>query len=494
MFADQVEEPRPLDTLHGLMTIPLLSDRDDRPPTQSSTFSNPASMPEVQDAEHIVPRAVEPFSGEPIVCPECEWENNTFLLEIVNYPRLQCPKERAKVLLKGEFDAVLLVYDIASRGSFETVADLHNEIPLNARRGRSSLGKRGSWRHAFGRRGGEIVVGLVGNKSDIDAHMYSTESDFDELLLEKEEAALEDVASEREVVHPLFRQSRLFDSSMPLSPISMRSFGAIQRYSILAAARRSIASADAAFDARHSIMSARTAHSIRATNEKRLPRLPRRLSRSSKVESWLEFGSPVMENYPPTQQEEMNDLTNASTRDSSPSTTAVRRHISRLEGELVARTLLLQVPFFETSAKTGQNVEELFEAVVKEVLKEAGRDLSLGVKCQNHKRHRGKPRHDLEKRHLSKVATDQSSTQPHAEGTESDHEKPAVKAVEDIRLNAEQTFLLETSDSEVHNEISEVRTVNCPAPGRVGVIGRMKRAFVRRPGIHSAISVGEIAT
>ncbi|KAI1854055.1 hypothetical protein JX266_001196 [Neoarthrinium moseri] len=351
-------ETRPLDTSYGL-TIPLLSDRDDRLTTQSSIFSNPASIQDPDSAEHITAQTLESFSGEPITCSDCERENSTFLVEVINSPDLQHPKKRAKTLLNGSYDAVLLVYDIGSRGSFETVADLHNEIPLSARSGHGSLGRRKGWLRFLGRGAGEIVVGLVGNKSDTDTDFEAIDFDVGGILLEKEEALLKDVASEREVVHPLFRESRVFDQNLPFSPISMGSFGAIQRDSILAAARRSIVSADAAMDARLSVSSTqRSVHTVRAANEKRLPHFARRSSRSSKVESWLEIGTPVIESTAREQIVEGDGPANVNAYDSSSSTTAVRRQISKLEGELVARTLLLQVPFVETSAKTGENVEE----------------------------------------------------------------------------------------------------------------------------------------
>lgn len=49
------------------------------------------------------------------------------------------------------------------------------------------------------------------------------------------------------------------------------------------------------------------------------------------------------------------------------------RSVSVSEGEDLARSLELQVPFFETSARTGLNVEEAFEAIVRSVLKKIGR-------------------------------------------------------------------------------------------------------------------------
>lgn len=54
-----------------------------------------------------------------------------------------------------------------------------------------------------------------------------------------------------------------------------------------------------------------------------------------------------------------------------------RRSVSKAEGEDLARSLELQVPFFETSAMTGANVEEAFEAAVRSVLKKMGRSATL---------------------------------------------------------------------------------------------------------------------
>lgn len=51
-----------------------------------------------------------------------------------------------------------------------------------------------------------------------------------------------------------------------------------------------------------------------------------------------------------------------------------QREVSVREGETLARRLLLPVPFHETSARTGENVDEAFEAVIRAVLKSQGRD------------------------------------------------------------------------------------------------------------------------
>lgn len=66
---------------------------------------------------------------------------------------------------------------------------------------------------------------------------------------------------------------------------------------------------------------------------------------------------------------------NAAGRDLSGSRTTVNsgRQVSHVDGEGLALELATQVPFFETSAKTGENVDELFEAIARAVLKEMGR-------------------------------------------------------------------------------------------------------------------------
>lgn len=68
----------------------------------------------------------------------------------------------------------------------------------------------------------------------------------------------------------------------------------------------------------------------------------------------------------------------------------MQRQVSTVEGEALAKAFATQVPFFEASAKTGKNVEEMFEAVAKAVLHEMGRAdaglVELAKRCHHQDR------------------------------------------------------------------------------------------------------------
>lgn len=453
----------PLDNVaYELMDLPLLSNRRERAMTQSSTFSNPASFRGAEADDEIAPEAAEPTAGT-----QSE-EDTSYLVEIISHPCFQLEKERARVLLKGDFDAVLLVYDITSRTSFETVAELHNGIPLNARRGWSSLGRRSSWWQALGRGTDEIVVGLVGNKCDLDAGFRTQDFDLDAVLLQKEDVVLDDVASEREVVHPLFRESRLFDcDSLPLSPISINTFGASQQLSTLTDSLRPYGSAGAALQARLSVSpSQRSANTLKTADGDRILQHSRPSSRHIKVQSWLDTGSPTVD---ARSDGERDRGTSTDGPNSSTPTTAAMRQVSRLEGELVARTLLLQVPFFETSAKTGEQVEELFEAVVREVLTEAGRG----------KGGQGEPRG--QRKNLAGGGRDH--------GIKEKGESPK-SGNQNGGLLADGTFFLDTRTSEPEGQPETIdgQVAGQAKARRASVLERMRKALHARPGRYGSLA------
>jgi GTPase SAR1 family protein len=458
-------ESSQLDISYGLMELPLLSNRRARSASQSSTFSNPASIRGATPGEDVGLEALRNSQGPP---NDYQDHDDTYLVEIMSHPCLQFEKERAKILLKGDFDAVLLVYDITSRESFETVAELHNEIPLNARSGRSSLGRRKGWWQTLGHGSDEIVVGLVGNKSDLDGGFEMQDFDLDALLLEKENVTLDDVASEREVVHPLFRESRLFDynSSLPLSPVSINTFGATRRLSVLSAYGRPYGSADAVVNVRFSVPpSQRPTSAVKFATGDDILNHSRPSSRHTKVQSWLEIGSPTADHRSYEQHLGEDNLTDDSTRNSGSPTTAARRQVSSLEGELVARTLLLQVPFFETSAKTGEQVEELFEAVVREVLREAGHD------TERPRGYRGRPkiRGRLRKRKGTAIRDEEVEEM----GERLQHDKAVSQ------LPVGQTFFLEAPEAAAQISTKDGQVAQKKAR-RESVLGRMRSVLQGR--------------
>jgi hypothetical protein len=428
---------RPLNTSHGLDELPHPGngleargrEQGRRPRSAVSTVSNPGSehhgptlvqavTPGIHDRSTTVgetsQQSSEPCDPTPALPPRQKGNEDgeaeaarTYLVEVINYPALQFAKERAHIYAKGEYDAVMLVYDVGNRQSFEEVVDLQAEIPMgrglsswrrtrrksgSVRRTRSSIFGGGSGEaNESSRRAGEPVVALVGNKSDFDAEYASVD-------LEKEAAREEAHVEERSLVHPLYRESRIYDDP-PLSPRSARSmpspniFGyGNDRVGTIpeplgaslegdALVRRSTTSADAALlrgaDARASILlsAKRSVRTVQEGKERALPRLPMRepAGTTEAIENWIETGSPTVATmaakYEAATVEDGEDgVTRVDSLQASEATSASRRQVSRLEGELLARTLLLGVPFFEASAKTGENVEELFEAVIREVL------------------------------------------------------------------------------------------------------------------------------
>ncbi|KAG6355769.1 hypothetical protein INS49_003735 [Diaporthe citri] len=283
---------------------------------------------------------------KPQPCAKCVHRASTYLVEVVNYPALQSAKVRQHVLAKGEYDAVLLVYDVSDRRSFEKVREFHAEVPLisststkHHRRQRShvprrhsgpptgsSLQRRGSVMSFFSPGGGlagpeedveagkgsgdNVVVALVGNKADIgDGDSNLSEEDG---LVDQDDDFDDDCESAIAVFGDTLHRDLREDAKLGAA------------WSVLGTTNRS---------------------------------KPSHAESSETVERWLQVLGKASE-----EDEEDGD------HEPSASETAVTkakpgRSVSQAEGEDLARSLDLQVPFFETSARMGTNVEEAFEAV-----------------------------------------------------------------------------------------------------------------------------------
>jgi GTPase SAR1 family protein len=278
-------------------------------------------------------------------------------VEIVNYPALQSAKVRQHVLNKGECDAVLLVYDVSDRRSFDRVRELHAEVSLVDSNGSnhhkrqrshaprrhsgtptgSSMQRRNSVMSFFSPggglvgpeedveagkgSGGGVVIALVGNKADI--------GDGDCDLTEK-------TAEEDE----LLEQDDDFDDDCESA---LAVFG------------------DAMHREQHDEFKLGATLGITGRPK------PSHAESSETVERWLQVvGKAVEEDKEPAALE-------PASLEAPVSKAKPGRSIPKSEGEDLARSLELQVPFFETSARTGANVEEAFEAVVRSVLKKMGR-------------------------------------------------------------------------------------------------------------------------
>ncbi|KAK0619969.1 hypothetical protein B0T14DRAFT_566764 [Immersiella caudata] len=341
----------------------------------------------------------------------------TYLVEVTNYPALQNPKIRSSLLSKGDYDAVLLVYDITSRASFTAISSLHSEIPLipkkrrrgSVRRSRSSIfgggghQRKGSdstaaaaraedifFKGEGGNGGRETVVALVGNKCDVDAAEFGGggEIDLGYPLVEKEAVLQAAEVEERSLVHPLFRRSVLAEDGNGLPPVvevepPLKSPRSVRSVPVARAPRmdaedvarrtRSVVSE------RASVFSVAKRGSLNLVPEEQvakskvpsqrrravgveLPPTPPEAEAESAIQKWfleLEGNSRERGGKGGEEEEEVK---------------IAKREVSKFEGEMLARTLLLNVPFRETSAKTGEHVEGIFEAIVREVLWEMGKE------------------------------------------------------------------------------------------------------------------------
>jgi hypothetical protein len=306
-------------------------------------------------------------------------------VEIVNYPALQSAKVRQHVLAKGEYDAILLVYDVSDRRSFERIRDFHAEVSLASSNGsnnhyhrktqrsyaprrhsgtptRSSMQRRNSVMSFFSPGGpeedveagkapdgGGVVVALVGNKADIgdeDCGGSSEGSGAEDELSGREDDFDDDCESALAV----------FGDALDRDPHNEVKLGA----------------------------------SLGITTSR--PK-PSHAESSETVERWLQVVGKATED-----EREAASLESAMNPEVPLGKARPRRSVSTAEGEDLSRSLELQVPFLETSARTGLNVEEAFEAVVRSVLQRMGRSATaptaeLAKRCrQRHEAEQQKKR------------------------------------------------------------------------------------------------------
>ena len=463
---------RPLDTSHGPAEPErVLSEQNaQRPHTASSTFSNPASSAH-GDADRGGSSGARGFGDRSSVddatlvasetCTECVREtrsSNTYLVEVINYPALQLARERAHVHGKAEYDAVLLVYDVASRRSFEAVKALHSEIPVctrknhhhhrraaghsNTARNRTSAWFGGGANDTGSTGSGEIVVAVVGNKSDFDAEYASVELGLDGPLLDKEAEMQGADVEQRGLVHPLYRESRFYgELNLQGEPPSA---AALETTELGPPETDGLGPIEPAGDE-----GKERPRSLPYGKGGYLPVIVTRNDKSEDIEKWLRGGKPL------GGADDAVDLGRVGTNETD-ATTAARRQVSRLDGEALVRSLMLQVPFHETSAKTGENVEEVFDAMIREVLREMGREAHgpIGKNC----RHRPPPKNK--------------------------HAKAARPPDVDPAGRVEDAAEAEAADGVTAEAPAGIAVEGVPPPKRLkrrqSVIDRMRRVFMRK--------------
>lgn len=235
---------------------------------------------------------------------------------------------------------MLLVYDVCSRASFDAAARLYDEVPLRrpGGGGGSRLSRVGDGRGVSPVSGGdgvgETVIALVGNKSDVDGDGGGDDWGCEVLSVEEAEREGREVEA-RGLVHPLFRGrfGSVRGNQSPVKPRPVR------------------------LDLHVNVNN--------KFEETSLPPTPP--EPTSAIEKWIAVDAQDTDDEQ-TRVGSRESFQTAATAAAAPA----RREVSRFEGEQLARSLLLNVPFFETSAKTGESVDDMFEAVVREALWQMG--------------------------------------------------------------------------------------------------------------------------
>ncbi len=170
--------------------------------------------------------------------------------------------------------------------------------------------------------------------------------------------------------------------------------------------------------------------------------------RASVIETWLQTGSHVeaaaaeTDEAAPTSPADITRIESYQTG----STTAAKRQVSRLDGEALARELMLQVPFFEASAKTGENVEDLFEATIREVLREMGLLEPPGAAKQQPCKHKAHLRHQQQQQQKNSKTKNRNKK-------EDQHAKPKDTSKSDAQ--AAVVVAANTGDGEQRQEQSD---------------------------------------
>lgn len=309
----------------------------------------------------------QPEPPKPQPCAKCAHRASTYLVEVVNYPALQSAKVRQHVLAKGEYDAVLLVYDVSDRGSFDRVREFHAEVSLisssgakNQRRQRSHVPRRHSGPPPAGsplqRRSSVMSFfspggGLAGTEEDVEAGKASGDNVVVALVGNKADIGDGEGSSLSEVAEGDDGPADQDDDFDDDCESAIAVFGDPPHRDIMHEEKAKLGAA------------------LSALGTTGRPK-PAHAESSETVERWLQVVGKAAEEEA---EEHAAHRPGAGSGAAAASRTRPGRSVSKAEGEDLARSLGLQVPFLETSARTGSNVEEAFEAVARSVLRQMGR-------------------------------------------------------------------------------------------------------------------------
>lgn len=517
----------------------------------SSTSSNPAAVgspivldhPDNNSSSFLDDRTLvaSTTTATASLCSSCAHENNTYLVEVINYPDLQKAQVRRRVHARADYDAVLLVYDVGDATSFDAIPPLHAEIPVCTRKnhqqhhrratphaGGGGNNKSGSGARSrnttmttsgwFGGGGGatdgdvdgeatrtgsgEIVVGLVGNKCDVD-DVVEQEVPAEMTGAGTAGRAGTSAHTEDSLLHPLYRESILYEELMAKREQRER-----ERQKAAKAKER--AGADAAQTPMTPFPTGITDNTDTAD-----PLTPEQAEAACKknddIKKWLSISRPEptlpMSSEPTSPLDGDGDYFGLAgtiadiEKKSNTKTTAPpkKRQVPPTDGAMLAQALQLSAPFLETSAQSGHNVELALENIVRAVLREMGRDASgtnkAGKTCRHKERSlkssKGK---DKEKEKEKEGRTFMSLASPKLKRALSTRvmSAPPTPSVHDIALQRpESAAMFQQGDGVVEEEVQGTGspviesapvppTAPEPIQRRESVIGRMRKVFRRK--------------
>ncbi|KAL2884575.1 hypothetical protein HOO65_110046 [Ceratocystis lukuohia] len=229
-----------------------------------------------------------------------------YTIETINYPSLQSPQERMRVLSKESIDAVIIMYDVTRRSSIDVAKHIYAEVQQRfghtAKKRRDRLSRPLKVSHRT------PIVAFVGSKCDVDS-------------ITREPVSLGAAKSSVARLENLNQASRASRTSTESS-----------QSIVIEETWRKIANEPAKHDSPNTIL-----------------------------DLWMRIDQCTPSVTP-------KPLIKSAESRYSASYTKAPRQISKIEGQHLSMELGADIPFFETSAKTGENVEVLFETILRAVL------------------------------------------------------------------------------------------------------------------------------
>ncbi|KAL1886957.1 hypothetical protein Cpir12675_006815 [Ceratocystis pirilliformis] len=229
-----------------------------------------------------------------------------YTIETINYPSLQSPRERMRVLSKDSIDAVIIMYDVTRRSSIDLAKHIYAEVQQQF--GHATKKRRDRLSRPLKVAHGAPIIAFVGSKCDVDSITCEPVS----------LGAAKSSVSRLENLNQASRASRTSTES--------------SQSIIIEETWRKIVNEPAKHDSPNTIL-----------------------------DLWMRI-----DQYAPSVTPK--PLIKSAGSCYSASYTKAPRQIPKIKGQHLSMELGADIPFFETSAKTGENVEVLFETILRAVL------------------------------------------------------------------------------------------------------------------------------